>query len=67
LTAFAQKLISSYRDVEREALEAARTRFTELLKVVEPEKDLKSKLRRFLTRRSAKAKQAVRGRSRPVL
>jgi molybdenum-dependent DNA-binding transcriptional regulator ModE len=67
LTAFAQKLITSYREVEREALEATRTRFAELLKVVEPEKGFKSRLRRFLTRRSAKSKQAVRGRSRSVL
>ncbi len=67
LTAFAQKLITSYREVEREALEAARTQFRELVNVVEPEQGLKSKLRRFLTPRSGKSKQAARGRSRSVL
>src|ERR1700685_260397 len=44
LTAFAQKLITSYREVERATLEATRMRFTDLLQEVEPEKGLKSRL-----------------------
>ena len=67
LTAFAQKLITSYREVERESLAATRMRFTELMKEVEPENGLKSRLRRFLTRRGAKSKKAVRSGSRSVL
>jgi molybdate transport system regulatory protein len=64
LTEFAQKLITSYREVERATLEATRVRFTELLKEVEPEKGLKSRLRRFLTRRTSKSRKTARIRSR---
>jgi molybdate transport system regulatory protein len=64
LTQFAQRLITLYREVERATLEATRVRFTELLKEVEPEKGLKSRLRRFLTRRTSKSRKTARIRSR---
>jgi molybdate transport system regulatory protein len=64
LTQFAQRLITSYREVERTTLEATRVRFTELFKEVEPEKGLKSRLRRFLTRRTSKSRKTARIRSR---
>jgi len=67
LTAFAQELITAYRDVERAALEETRTRFTALLKEVQPEKGLKSRLRRLLTRRAAKSHKTPGARSRSAL
>src|ERR1700722_17795523 len=48
LTAFAKGLIRAYRDGERAARDATRTRFGALLKEVEPGKGLKSRLRRLL-------------------
>src|ERR1700733_16219270 len=51
LTAFAKKLISAYRDVERATLDQACVRFAEVIKDAEPEKGLKSRLRRLLSRR----------------
>jgi molybdate transport system regulatory protein len=64
LTAFAKALISAYRDVERGALGEARRRFAALIKEVEPKKGLKSRLRRFLSRRLPKSRKSSGARSR---
>src|ERR1700679_1134579 len=54
LTAFAKELIKAYREVEQIALHETRKRFTPLIKDVDPKKGLKSRLRRLLSRRTAK-------------
>jgi molybdate transport system regulatory protein len=65
LTTFGAELILAYRDVERAVLAETRTRFAALLKEAAPAKSLKAKLRRLLSRRSAKPPkpQAARARS----
>jgi molybdate transport system regulatory protein len=67
LTAFAKDLIKAYRDVEQDALHETRRRFTSLIKDVEPKKGLKSRLRRLLSRRTAKSRRAGGARSRSAL
>jgi molybdate transport system regulatory protein len=64
LTAFAKELIAAYRRVESAALDETRTQFASLIKAVEPERSLRSRLRRFLTRRAPKARKAPAARSR---
>jgi molybdate transport system regulatory protein len=64
LTAFGEALIEAYRDVERAALEATRTRFAGLLKEPEPAKSLKSKLRAILSRRTPKRRKLSSTRTR---
>jgi molybdate transport system regulatory protein len=64
LTAFAQELIRAYRDVERATLDETRKRFASLLKGAQTGKGMKSRLRRFLSRRARK--QAPLARSRPA-
>jgi molybdate transport system regulatory protein len=67
LSAFAKDLIKAYRDVEQGALHETRRRFTPLVKDVDPKKGLKSRLRRFLSRRSPKSRRPTGTRSRSVL
>ncbi len=67
LTAFGKELITSYRVVERAALDETRARFASLLKELTPEKGLKSRLRRLLSRRAPKARKAPGARSRSAL
>src|ERR1700689_3572845 len=51
LTAFAKQLIAAYRRVESAALNETRTQFASLVKAIEAERSLGSRLRRLLTRR----------------
>jgi molybdate transport system regulatory protein len=67
LTTFGEELIAAYRDVERVALEATRTRFAGLIKEPEPAKSLKSKLRRLLSRRTPKRRELPPARGRSAL
>jgi molybdate transport system regulatory protein len=64
LTAFAKELIAAYRRVESAALNETRTQFASLVKAIEPERSLGSRLRRLLTRRAPKARKAPAARSR---
>jgi molybdate transport system regulatory protein len=64
LTAFAKELVAAYRRVESAALDETRTQFASLVKAIEPERSLRSRLRRFLTRRAPKARKAPAARSR---
>jgi molybdate transport system regulatory protein len=67
LTAFAKNLISAYRDVERATLAETCVRFAELIKDAEPEKGLKSRLRRLLSRRAPKTRKSPGSRLRSAL
>jgi molybdate transport system regulatory protein len=67
LTAFGTELIKAYRDVEHAALDATRTRFSALIKDVEPKKGFKSRLRRLLSRRAPKSRKTAGARSRSAL
>jgi molybdate transport system regulatory protein len=67
VTTFGAELIAAYRDVERAALEATRTRFAGLIKEPEPAKSLKSKLRRLLSRRTPKHRELPPARGRSAL
>jgi molybdate transport system regulatory protein len=67
LTAFGKELITAYRDVERAALDETRSHFASLLKEVTPEKGLKSRLRRLLSRRAPKTRRVPGARSRSAL
>jgi molybdate transport system regulatory protein len=64
LTAFAKELIAAYRRVESAALNETRTQFASLVKAIEAERSLGSRLRRLLTRRAPKARKAPAARSR---
>jgi len=64
LSAFARELIRAYRDVERTTLDETRARFSTLVKDVEPERGLKSRLRRLLSRRGPGSGKARGARSR---
>jgi molybdate transport system regulatory protein len=64
LTAFGEKLIGAYREVEHAVLELTRSRFAGLLKEAEPAKSLKSKLRGLLSRRAFKRRKLPRTRAR---
>ena len=67
LTTFGEELIAAYREVERAALEATRTRFAGLIKGPEPAKSLKSKLRRLLSRRTPKCRKLAPARGNSAL
>jgi len=67
LTAFGEELIAAYREVERAALEATRTRFAGLLKEPEPAKSLQAKLRRFFSRPTSKRRKLPPARDRSAL
>jgi molybdate transport system regulatory protein len=67
LTAFAKELIAAYRDVEHAALAETRTRFATVIKDAEPQKGLKTRLRRLLSRRPRKARKSAAARSRAAL
>ena len=67
LNAFGKALIAAYRDVEHAALDETRLRFTALMRNVEPEKGLRSRLRRLLSRRAPKSRKAPGARSRSIL
>jgi molybdate transport system regulatory protein len=67
LSAFGKALIAAYRDVEHAALDETRLRFTALMRNVEPEKGLKSRLRRLLSRRAPKSRKAPGAGSRSLL